>query len=383
MNAPPRRSCRRAGGFQPPHCPNPECPYHRPRPDWHFVRNGRRRRRRDGRRIQDFRCRHCGRYFSTATFSVRYWLRRPELLIPCAKLVTEGAGLRQTARSLGTTHTTVARHIARLARHAWLFHRQVLKGAALHEPLVADGFESFVFSQYHPFHANLAVGARSWFLYHFTHAALRRKGAMTAAQRRKRAARERDQGRPDPKAVELAMAALLDPLVTLLPPGAALELHTDDHPAYPRSLARLRRARPDCPQILHRVTSARKRRTQKNPLFPVNLADLLLRHGSANHRRETIAFSKRLRAALERLAVFLVWRNYVKKRREKATGPEQTAAMAAGVCKQPLAWRQVLRRRLFPQHVQLPAPWAAYYEQRVKTVARGMVELRRECRYAI
>jgi hypothetical protein len=38
--------------------------------------------------------------------------------------------------------------------------------------------------------------------------------------------------------------------------------------------------------------------TAQNPLFPVNLADLLLRHSSANHKRETIAFSKRRQGAM-------------------------------------------------------------------------------------
>ena len=52
---------------------------------------------RDGRRIQDYLCRHCGRRFSAPAFKVAYWLRHPEFLIPVARLVTEGAALRQAA----------------------------------------------------------------------------------------------------------------------------------------------------------------------------------------------------------------------------------------------------------------------------------------------
>ena len=36
-----------------------------------------------------------------------------------------------------------------------------------------------------PFHANLAVGADSWALYHFTDSPPRRKGSMTARQKRR------------------------------------------------------------------------------------------------------------------------------------------------------------------------------------------------------
>jgi hypothetical protein len=197
-------------------------------------------------------------------------------------------------------------------------------------------------------------------IYHFTDAPLRRSGRMTVQQKLIRDELELLYGRPDPKAVEKSMTGLLKPLLSMLPPEQPLELYSDDHPAYHRALNRLRGEVPDCPAIDHDVTLSTVRRTQRNPLFPVNLADLLLRHGSANHRRETIAFSKKRLPAIERLAVFTVWRNYVKKRREKAAGPSPTAGMVAGVIDRALTWRQVLARRLFVGHADLPPEWLAY-----------------------
>ena len=89
-----------------------------------------------------------------------------------------------------------------------------------------------------------------------------------------------------------------------MPEPQALELHSDEHPAYPRALRRLT----DWSIRHHRISSLAAR-TPQNPLFPVNLLDLLLRHNSANHKRETIAFSKRGQSAVERAALLLVWRN--------------------------------------------------------------------------
>jgi hypothetical protein len=284
--------------------------------------------------------------------------------------VVEGPGLRQSARLLGTSHTTVARLVERAGRHCSLFHRRLLHDASITEPLVIDGFESFEFSHFFPFHANLAIGARSWMIYHFTDSPLRRKGTMTAAQRRTRAQLEHDLGRPNPKAVEEGILALLRPLLPQVA-GARLVLHSDDHPAYRRALRRLRCEASHGPRIDQHVTASTVRRTQSNPLFPVNLADLLLRHGCANHRRETIAFSKRRQAALERLAIFTVWRNCIKRRREKQPRAGPTAAMAAGLDGQPWTWRRVLGRRLFPAHVELPPEWKAYYWRQVKTPALG------------
>jgi hypothetical protein len=133
---------------------------------------------------------------------------------------------------------------------------------------------------------------------------------------------------------------------------------------------------------VHRITSSKERRTQHNPLFAVNLMELLLRHGSANHRRETIAFSKRRQAAIERLAIVTVWRDYIKKRREKAACPAETAAMRAGVIDKALTWRDVLRRRLFFGQVSLPQTWKRYYRRQVKTAVFGDRQLGHACRYA-
>ena len=291
-------------------------------------------------------------------------------------MICEGAALRQIARVLGTTHTTVARHVARLGRHCLLYHRNLIKDNELDEGLVIDGFESFEYSQYFPFHINLAVGARSWLIYHFTDSPLRRKGRMTSAQRDRRAKLEEEHGRPDPKAVELSTVALLRPLLA----GEELILHSDDHPAYRRAIDRLRLSGTPIPRICHHITPSTVRRTCSNPLFPVNLADLLLRHGSANHRRETIAFSKRRQAAMGRMAVATVWRNYVKRRREN--GPAQSVGMWLGVVGRLLSWRQILRGRLFPGHTDLPPPWDAYYWGRVKTVVFGDRQRAHTRRYA-
>ena len=123
---------------------------------------------------------------------------------------------------------------------------------------------------------------------------------MTTYQRHRREELERTLGRPDPGAIRKEVAELLR--VCGLEEGAIV-LHSDDHPAYPRAFRTLPGLR-----IQHRVTPSVVRRTTRNPLFPVNLLDLLIRHGSANHKRETIAFSKRRQSAAERLAILQVWR---------------------------------------------------------------------------
>ena len=66
-----------------------------------------------------------------------------------------------------------------------------------------------------------------------------------------------------------------------------IELHSDEHAAYPRALRRL----PGL-EVEHHTISSRAARTPRSPLFAINLFDALVGHSCANH--------KRLRTAMER-----------------------------------------------------------------------------------
>nr|MDJ0788833.1 hypothetical protein [Myxococcota bacterium] len=115
----------------------------------------------------------------------------------------------------------------------------------------------------------------------------------------------------------------------------------------------------------HRTTSSKESRTPRNPLFPVNLSDLLLRHGSANHKRETIAFSKRRQGALYRAAIWVVWRNYMKSRSENRR--DDPPAVFLGLIPKRLGVREILRDRCFPWRVELRGWLADCYAARIPT----------------
>lgn len=338
----------------PPFCPNPKCRFHRSdRGLWTFVRIGFYVRKAGPRRIQRYRCDTCRRRFSDQTFSVTYWLHHPKLVVPVFHRLLGCSGFRQIAREHGVAHQTIGRISARLGRHALLFHQSRRPRGPIQEPLALDGFESFEFSQYYPTSYHVAVGKDSHFFYGFTESECRRRGTMTEGQKRRRAALEEGLGRPDPGSIEKEVATLLG-IVAPQPQG--LELHTDEHQAYPRAIRRNRHLTVD-----HRTISSRAVRTARNPLFAVNLLDLLIRHSGSNHKRETIAASKRRASAIERLLVFLVWRNWVKAFSENDGKHGASAAMRLGLETRRLKPREILRRRLFPSRIELPARWQVYY----------------------
>ena len=347
---------RSAAGQRPPHCPHPECDSHARPEGWRAIKKGFFSRKAHPQKIQRYRCSHCRRSFSSQTFSPTYWLKRPDLQQPLLFRVLGCSAFRQIGWEFGVYASTVQHQVERLGRHCLLLLQQLRPRGAPPEPLALDGFRSFEYGQYWPFDVHLLVG-QSHFVYGFQDAELRRSGTLRPIQRRKRARLESVHGRPDPQATRKSVQELLE---RELPIGSSIELDTDEHRAYPQALRRLAgRA------IQHRTTSSQARRTPQNPLFPVNLSDLLIRHTGGNHKRETIAFSKRRQGALYRMAIWAAVRNYVKPASVNRKRPPPGVAL--GVIPRALTVAELLRERRFPWRFDLSGWLSDCYFAKIPT----------------
>jgi transposase-like protein len=362
----PRTPVERLQEFFPRFCPWPGCPAHA------GVRVGFRRHGSYGTRrrpaVPRFRCAVCSRTFSRQTFAVSYYLKRPELVVPVAAGLQAGSAHRQIARSLGCAPSTVTRLSARLGRHAMLLMARSLHHlrGSLAEPIVLDHFETFEFTQDFPFGVATPVGHKSWFVYGLDPAPHPRTGQCSPAQLARLAARPRRRlhgsyGRSTARVLEL--------LLPLRAEGECLDLIGDGHPAYDRAVRRSPLARAI---RLERFPNPRRgpKGSPRSPealardraMFPVDALHALLRHTAAHHRRETIAFGRRLNALMERLFLTCVWKNYVKGRSERRPDPA-TPAMRLGLTPERWSWRRVLARRLFPGRENLPQAWRELYRR--------------------
>jgi transposase-like protein len=343
--------------FVPRFCPRSDCAFHRSPEGWRWVRHGHFTRRASPQRIPRFRCVHCRHTFSSQSFSCDYWLKRPDVLRAAAFRLLTCSGFRQIAREARCAPTTVMRVAARLARQALLHLEAKRPSGPVAEPLVVDGFESFAHSQYHPLHLNLVVGAETHYIYAFTHTELRRKGRMTEQQKRRRAVLEARHGRADPRGIERGVEQALRLAARTPQP---LVVRSDEHADYPRALRRLHGY-----AIRHECTSSLQARTAGNPLFPVNRVDLLMRHNSANHKRETIAFSKRHQGVVDRALWLVLWQNFAKPFSERRGGP--TPAMRLGLDPRAVPLLELLRTRWFASRIPLPELLQRYHRGEVPT----------------
>jgi hypothetical protein len=302
---------------------------------------------------------------------VSYYLKRPELTVPIAQGIVNGAAHRQIARVAGCAPSTVTKRVARLGRHAELLLRICVAAASdIQEPLNYDDFETFTGSQFHPCGIGTTVGHHSWFLYGLGHAPHRRGGRLSPSQRRKQVQWDRRSGRRTRDTYARSLERQLDFLLPIVRP-TPLTLVSDDKKDYARAIRRHPLAR----DVRHRVFPNPQRgpkgakRTPEalardRAMFPIDTLHRFFRHSVKGHARETIAFGRRTEAQLERAHLFAIFRNLVKHRSERR--PRSiTPAMWIGLADARWTWERVFAQRLQPSRSPAAGDWPELYDRRM------------------
>ena len=354
----------RPSRFRPPVCPWRECPAHRDRSWVKFHRHGSYVRKSDRRRIPRFRCLTCKHTCSRQTFSFTYYLKRRDLPTQVAAALEACSAHRQIARSHGCAKTTVTRLADRLARHALLLQSRALAHLGpVREKLVHDHFETFVGRQDRALGIGTTVGAASWFMFDVDPAPHRGSGRRPDRKKPHR------QVPVEKLPYAQSIGRTLELLAPLAPEDSRLTLVVDgrnDYRAALREHASPNRFRLEIHPNPKRGPKGSPRSAEAiardNAMFPVDQLHQLLRHTCADHKRETIAFGRRLESIVGRGFLIAVWRNFVKGRSERK--PDRTTpAMRLGLSDRPWSWARVLGQRMFPTREPASAGWLKIYRR--------------------
>jgi len=355
----------------PPFCPNRHCLFHTSPPSgrsW-YVRNGSYRSTLFGP-VQRFRCRQCGSGFSSQTFSLDFYVKRKVDYHTLLNHLITSSGIRDMARVLKVSRGTVTNRISRLARQAIAIHADLSAQLDLGEDLVADGFESFVLSQYFPNNIHILAGKASQFWIFSGYAHLRRKGRMTVCQKQRNSLLQ-DRFTVGRTTIYHSFGELIQSVLELQTHSRNknIRLYTDEHFQYRRvmkSLPEEQRRR-----IRHVRISSRLPRTVGNELFSVNYLDREIRKDTAEHTRETVQFARSAGNSMERLAIYRLHHNYRKAYRENgAEFRTESHASVAGI--DPQAVRRELkslftRRRFLSRISQIPLNEVRLWMRKVAT----------------
>lgn len=371
----PKQRIETLTDFQPPFCPRFDCPAHHVEDPqaFRYQRFGTFQRKCDGRVVPRFRCVTCGRTFSLQTFATSYWLKRPDLQVPIAAQSVAGSALRQIARTLRCSHSTVHAQVNRLGRHCLLLQAFSHHHITIREPLDYDDFETFAFSQLLPYGMATPVGTVSRWVYALGYAPHRRGGKLTPAQKKSQDRLDQLWGKPPRGAYLHSAREMMEWLLSRVPEGETLVIFCDGHTSYGRAW------KPwiEAGRVKVVVFPNPKRGPKGSPrspeawlrdraMFASDQFHGFVRHSRSNHKRETIAHGRRANDQLGRDLVMAVFVNLIKKSTERRPC-QTTPGMLLGLTTEPWTWDQVLAKRLFPSKVKLPELWEKIYKREIVT----------------
>lgn len=321
-------------------CPNPQCAYHQEAPStpwayaigWYVTKAF--------GKVRRFRCTHCGRSFSTQTFSTHYYLKRIVSYRDVLQRLAGGESLRGMGRALGCSLSLLTNRLERLGRQGIALHAGMLRQRQFREDICIDGFVSFDCSQYFPSEIPIAVGRTSGFVVDVSHCNRKRSGSMRKEQKAKAQALYAK--------VRLERGGIGRSFGEVLATSLALEpgrlqrpfvLITDEKPDYARVVRHLRAFWGGHGMwLVHLRISSHLPRTIHNPLFASNYIDRELRKDMANHHRESVCYNRNVANGMLRLWAYLMWHNYLKpyrirwpKGRRPATHAEASGIEAAAL----------------------------------------------------
>ena len=298
--------------FEPPCCPHRDCAFHlAPAQDEHwFVRNGSYQPLCRPHPVPRFRCRNCRRSFSRQTFRMDYRDHRPDLNPKLFRLLASGVGLRQSSRVLGLSLRCLQLKSRKLGRHLRRLNLNLQAPLPADSTLQFDELETFEgMRTLRPLTVPLLIEKNSRFIVWAEAAPIPARHRKTRHGRTRAQELQRKETRRDGS--RRACLRTLGRAATLTRHLDSIAIETDEKRTYP---GLIRKAFGPGRRIAHGTTKGTRRRNVSNPLFAINQTEAMARDLSGRLRRQSWLVSKERRYLDIGLAVFIAWRNLVRRR---------------------------------------------------------------------
>lgn len=328
--------------FVPPFCPSPDCEAYAGGLTLRHYRDGSYPRAADGRRVQRFRCKLCGRRFSSQTFRLDYRQQKPHLNVRVLGHFVSKVTHRQSARILQIDRKTVQRRLRLFGPTMQRWHQVFLARArrqgGLNGSFSLDELETFEEDRrLKPLTVPVLIHRKTRFLVHLETAPLPARGGLSAYDQKRKLNAELKYGKRgsgSSQAIERCIVALRSVHTAAEP----LQIVTDRKVTYP-PIVRKHFGRGGT--FVREYSSTA--RNVFNPLFPINHTLAMLRDQISRLVRRSWAASKRLAELHHHLWIYVAWRNYVRPMFNRT--PKTSAAMALGLASRRYRPASILRWR--------------------------------------
>ena len=324
--------------FVPPRCPNQHCEQHtRPTPRF-YRRCGSYWPRCRSEPVPRFRCRSCRRGFSRQTFRHDCRDRRPECNEPLFKLLTSGVGLRQSGRFLGLDIHSVQNKKRKMARTCRLLHDNLSPTLPAGRTYVFDEEETYEGASIRPVTMPVLIEKDTWFVVGTAVGSIRRLAPVGQKRRLRQELEEQKHGVRQDMSTS-CVREVLQQLARRVD-GSRLVLRSDQKASYGPIAKEVFGER-----VVHETTAGTRIRNTHNPLFPINTTLAMTRDNCGRLRRRSWLVTKQRRYLQSHLELFIVYRNYVRRRfnrdRRRATPARLLRLLPRQMHpSEVLAWRQ-------------------------------------------
>lgn len=203
-------------------CPNIECDFYQKKSS--VKRDGFYYRKDDSRKIPRFKCKACGKKFSTATFKLEWRQKKRRVNIKLFELLSSNVSMRRCARLLRINRTTVHRKLIYLAEKARREQKKFLENLRTDRVthLQFDDLISSIHTKLKPVSVSIAVDANRRFILGAEVGSIPSFGHLAELSRKKYGRRKNEH--------EEKLQLLFDKISPVVHPLA--EIRSDEHRAY-------------------------------------------------------------------------------------------------------------------------------------------------------
>jgi hypothetical protein len=233
--------------------------------------------------------------------------------------------------------SAVQRKLKKMAATCALLHGNLSPHLAPGSTFLLDEEETFEQASIQPVTMPVLIEKETWFVLTTAVGSIRRLAPLGSARRARQDWEERRGPRPDQSSA--CVRRVLQDLARRVPAGKIL-LRTDQKQSYATIAREVFGDR-----LVHETTAGSLLRNTSNPLFSINVTLAMTRDNCGRLRRRSWLVTKKAERLQNHLAMFTVYRNYVRRRfnRDKEA---QTPAVLLGLLprnlsrEEVLAWRQ-------------------------------------------
>lgn len=262
-----------------------------------FVRSS------DQRRIQRYKCIHCGHVFSDATFQLCYRQKKRRLNPRVLENLCSGVSQRRSAKLLKTTRKTIARKLIFLAEHLRKKNFEYLMASPMVENMQFDDLETFEHTKLKPLSVTMAVEKDTRRILAFEVSSMPAKGLLAQKSRKKYG--PRPDHRPE------AREKLFSKIAPKILPTALIE--SDQNPHYPESVKKY------FPKATHQTSPGGRgavvgqgelKKLAFDPLFSLNHTFAMLRANINRLFRKTWCTTKVLDRLRDHIELYVYYHNH-------------------------------------------------------------------------